>query len=676
MFGNTRPFSYSPRGFSQDELPQQRKAFQQDDIRELLLQRNMSRPSGKSIYMQRKEYSETLNRHTDNFHFRVEHLFTCELDGQEMKTLDSCVAKLKRLDVKGRLWPQEMIMEAQGGYLLLSDIETKAELESLPLSSILQTKAVLDSCSYNSLLTVTVQQRNKPTPQVFMFQCEETGAEHIKSDLDKAVQKGGDVEPRRGQSDIRSNLENIIGQRVPGSFRQAGPRPLQQERIPPQPDHPPPQWSSREPENIHMPAPRAYTPQEAAVPHRDLHELQRGPEVPLSHEQTDTQRNMDILNHVISDLEAFMGKVSVAANTPSLKDNKSDKKNKPKKNKSKKNAVSLPTSAEYISCLQKVKYGFNLLGQLDGILTSPSAAEFVHIFFTSLGMIVPQYPADLPPTVLSPLLTDTAVQLLSQVVGPEEDHLWRSLGKSWNVPRSRWPDDDFPVYIPEFYDGWQPPAPSRMPSPLPYHTSPMSRSSSQRFPSGRPNGQINESQSYSPRGTQRQPEEPVTNSSWRSPPHSSEPPLYMRVIYDFMARNNQELSIMKGDVVQVIQKSKQWWLVRNSRDEEGNVPQNVLEPMKSTRPMEDLPRDTRGPVTLDLTSTAAEVRAWLEYKSFSKITVSTLGVLSGELLLGMTRNEMRTVCPEEGGKVFFQLQGIKSAIALASEPSGLYNSRY
>lgn len=33
---------------------------------------------------------------------------------------------------------------------------------------------------------------------------------------------------------------------------------------------------------------------------------------------------------------------------------------------------------------------------------------------------------------------------------------------------------------------------------------------------------------------------------------SAEPPLYMRVIYDFMARNIQELSVMKGDNVQVI----------------------------------------------------------------------------------------------------------------------------
>lgn len=55
----------------------------------------------------------------------------------------------------------------------------QAELDSLPLSCIVETKAVLDSCAYNALLTVTVRERSKRFPQVFMFQCEETGVSHI-----------------------------------------------------------------------------------------------------------------------------------------------------------------------------------------------------------------------------------------------------------------------------------------------------------------------------------------------------------------------------------------------------------------------------------------------------------------------------------------------------------------
>lgn len=46
-------------------------------------------------------------------------------------------------------------------------------------------------------------------------------------------------------------------------------------------------------------------------------------------------------------------------------------------------------------------------------------------------------------------------------------------------------------------------------------------------------------------------------------------------------------------------------------------------------------------------------------------TVNTLGVLTGKLLLGMTKEEIRTVCPEEGSKVFFHLQSVKSAMAVS-----------
>ncbi|KAJ8372812.1 hypothetical protein AAFF_G00276670 [Aldrovandia affinis] len=231
MFGNGRPFSYDN---DYEWLPQSYGLSREPPSSQ---RSSMSRPSGKSIYMQRKEYSESMNRQPDNFQYRVEHLFTCEMDGQEVRTLNDCIARLKTMDAKGRVWGQEMILEVHRGSLQMSDIETKGELESLALGSITDTKAVLDSGVYNSLLTVTVEGRRGS--KVFMFQCEEVGAEHIKDDLDKVIQHRGEDrgdpfsrDPfRRDQSSIRDNLENIIGQQVPGSFRRNAPPPAQPEQF-------------------------------------------------------------------------------------------------------------------------------------------------------------------------------------------------------------------------------------------------------------------------------------------------------------------------------------------------------------------------------------------------------------------------------------------------------------
>uniref|UniRef100_A0A8C6WQG2 PTB domain-containing protein n=1 Tax=Neogobius melanostomus TaxID=47308 RepID=A0A8C6WQG2_9GOBI len=156
---------------SPEDLYSHRRTFHNDDQRASPVERNnITRPTGKSIYSM-----FTLNQK----HFTL----------KERPTVDDCVAKLKKLDSKGRLWSQEMILELQGGHLLLSDIETKSELDSLSLNTIVETNAVLDTCAYNSLLTLTVQERNRRIPQVYMFQCEETGV--VKADLDKATQRGG-----------------------------------------------------------------------------------------------------------------------------------------------------------------------------------------------------------------------------------------------------------------------------------------------------------------------------------------------------------------------------------------------------------------------------------------------------------------------------------------------------
>ncbi|XP_035237731.1 epidermal growth factor receptor kinase substrate 8-like protein 3b [Anguilla anguilla] len=649
MYGISRPFSYDTPDYGGSlqsyglsrELPSSQRS-------------SMSRPSGKSIYMQRKEYSESINRQPDNFQYRVEHLFTCEMDGQEVRSLDDCIARLKVLDSKGRVWGQEMILEVRGGNLQLTDIETKGELESLALGNITQIKAILDSCAYNSLLTITVKQWRGPESKVYMFQCEEVGAENIKNDLEKAAQyPREDVgDPYWKDHNIRDNLENIIGQHVPGGFQKPRPPDMQPDQFGPPPNYPPPQWNNPEYDQRGSPPP-LYIPREepsylAVMPSswQDDPPRQEGPPKP---QYTNTQRNVEILNHILSDTELFVEKVTAA-----MPKENSKKKSK-KKNKDQGNA-SMPPPEEFVDCLKKIKYGFNLLAKLNGILNNPSAPDFVHILFSVLEFLVSQCPRDVPPSVVVPLLVEQSLQFLSKEVTPEEDKLWISLGDTWNIPRSKWPNgDQLPAYIPTFSDGWQPPPP-RMAPP---ETRQAPGRSSQRPASERP-AQNAPEQNFSP---------------WSSPPARSSQMLQMRVIYDFMARNHQELSVMKGDVVQVLDQSRQWWKVQNRRGEKGHVPQNVLEPLDGGGAPGG-PQGRNSPPLLNKMSRPEEVTAWLEYKGFSKMTVRTIGALNGALLLGMSRDELRAVCPEEGGRVFFQLQAVKSALALASESGhNQYNGR-
>ncbi|XP_041747321.2 epidermal growth factor receptor kinase substrate 8-like protein 3 [Coregonus clupeaformis] len=637
MYRSNSPYGFDSSSYAGSVQSIQSNGYSVDDRSSQIS--NLSRPSAKSIYKQRKEYSDSITKIMDKFHYRVEHLFTCDLDGGEVRDVNDCVERLNLLDGMGRVWGQDMVLEVRDGNLLLTDIETKEELESLPLSSIVELKAVMDSCVYNSLLTATVKDRSKRTTSVFMFQCEDLRADFIKRDLERALpHQREDVSNHSNNS--RGNLEDMAGHQIVRNLQNTGPPPEQREWTPP--EDPSAQWSTPDYDEYPTPVPTPPIPREEPPPPRKETPVQplfmedKPEPAPVSPPRpyTETDRKVDILNHIFNDIEIFMGQVAAAAAKAEMKKKKKKKKNKDK---------GMPPAEEFETCLQKIKYGFNLLGELNGKISNPSAPEFVHCLFSTLAFVVSHCPEELPPTIVVPLLEPECIRLLSEEATPEEDQLWQSLGDPWNIPSTKWPEDDedIPTYTLEFYDGWQPPEVTHSPP-------------------GREPERRQQNQSQSTRST---PEK--SSAQWKPPPsRPDEPnPSYMRVMYDFTARNNRELSISKGEVVQLLDMSKKWWKVRNDRGEEGFVPNNILESLDK----EQEKQETSGSPSLTKRSKPDQVKAWLEYKGFSKITVRCLGVLSGSMLLGMTREELKIVCPEEGGRVFFLLQNIKSAMALASE---------
>ncbi|NXS12390.1 ES8L3 protein, partial [Neodrepanis coruscans] len=181
---------------------------------------------------------------------------------------------------------------------------------------------------------------------------------------------------------------------------------------------------------------------------------------------------------------------------------------------------------------------------------------------------------------------------------------WKSLGTAWNKSRAEYPNSSLvPAYIPVFSDGWMPPEMQQeghggLQGPPPSASGP-SRSLSRSLPP-----------SLSPA------------TSWRDNPVRA-PPLpaqgLFRALYDFQARNSQELSVRKEDMLQVLDQQKKWWLVQDERGDTGYVPGNILEPLpdpgRGGRPggsQDDSP-------TLRPDSPPEEVTAWLMDKGFSRV---------------------------------------------------------
>ncbi|XP_036254064.1 epidermal growth factor receptor kinase substrate 8-like protein 3 [Molothrus ater] len=573
-----------------------------DDRAPLRHSNSFARLTGKGIYNQRKDYGQTLLKLHNDFQHHVEHLLTVPLE-RELRSAEDSLRRLRELQEQGRIWGQDVILEVTDQELVLSDVESKEELEAFPLGSVQGCSAGLD----NAVLAIIVQERNPPRSSVLLFQCERLGAETLRSSLEKVL---------RQRKEEQSNR-----------YRHSPPDP------PPSPAPPyaaPERWAEPPEPDPHPPAWRGPLSSDHRAP--QLPEVSRGraPEQAVP----EADRDVEILNHVLGDLERFVGRLKTALSSASTK----KKLKKP----------ALPPKDEYTDFFQKVKYALNLLGRSHPYVREPDPPELLRLIFSALSFVLGHCPSPgLAPAVQSPLLLPEALQLLEETLGDDDYGVWKSLGTAWNKSRAEYPNSHrVPAYTPVFSDGWLPPVMeqerrgSLQDAPAPASVSPAQSRPSRSLPPAQAPG-----------------------SAWRDHP-GQESPLpaqgLVRALYDFQARNSRELSVRKGDTLQVLDQQRKWWLVQDERGDRGHVPGNILEPLPE--PGHSSRQD--GPPTLHPSSSPAEVTAWLMDKGFSRITVRTLGVLRGHELLQMSPAELRGVCPEEWRRILFKLSPIRTSLGI------------
>ncbi|XP_078054018.1 epidermal growth factor receptor kinase substrate 8-like protein 3b [Mustelus asterias] len=604
-YGNRRIPSYDENYSQSNGFPPEKSPLQR-------AQSTSKRPSAKTIYQQRKAYALTLSNAENLVQYRVEHLITCDLGSKDVMTMDHCIKKFKLLDAKGKIWGQDMILQLNGTTFKMAEIETKDDLELFPIEAIEDCQVMPLNSAYDSVLAITIKDRAKRKTSVYLFNCEEVSADLIQIDIDNMIK--GKKEERGNQDMLRNNLESMLSHHSQPLYGNSAMPPSRDKWILPDYDKP-----------IHsaMSEHGSWTEQRSRTPSEYDSKFGNDDTEKAIPPDMITQRYMDILNHILDDVELFNEKIVQAMGSKPLKEQKKNKK-------SKRHKEALPPEEEYVDCLQKIKYAFNLLSKLETQLQEPSALDLIHILFGILEFILTHIPrSDIAQNVIVPFLVPSAIQLLSSNMNAKEQKTWKNLGAAWNTPRSDWPSGaNFENYVPTFSNGWQPPTSQLETPPMP-------------------------SQHHSYEGSRLK--EQMEDAYGAPYDKSQKSPQLAKTMYDFTKRNTRELTVTKGDVLEVLEATKQWWKVKDQSGYIGYVPSNILQYVDNHHGFQ-YPSDAD---SSDLTVNSApdEVAIWLESKGFSRLTVKSLGVLTGSQLLSLTKEELKLITGPEGQIVYSEIHG-------------------
>ncbi|KYN08292.1 Epidermal growth factor receptor kinase substrate 8-like protein 2 [Cyphomyrmex costatus] len=438
--------------------------------------------------------------------------------------------RLLQLEKSNGIWSQKMQLRLERNWVLIMDNETGAIMERFPASLIQEPTAFTSRDPmemYNNILVFTVadDSGSNQRAEMHIFQCQSVSAQDLVEDL-KMLQMG----------------KLVTG----GSPR--GPR----GHIPPPPALPPPE------------------PPLNADGQNDMSREENNDEVSSTSSEK-YERDVTILNHCFDDIEKFIARLQHAA-AASRELERRRRNRKSKKRNLGDGMLTMrakpPPEMEFIDIFQKFKLSFNLLAKLKAHIHDPNAPELVHFLFTPLALIVDashdtNYDPNLPSKVVSPLLTREAVNLLINCVTSKETELWHSLGDTWLIPRDQW-KVHVPPYHPIFMDGWSPEYPipeDRDHDHLAAHSD-ISVDSIERAP-------------RTAAGIERAQEAWLDELVAR---HAK----IVQVTYPRTANNDKELTVVRGEYLEILDDSRKWWKARNSRGQVAHVPHTIVTPHNPT----------------------------------------------------------------------------------------------
>ncbi|CAF3557772.1 unnamed protein product [Rotaria sp. Silwood1] len=337
------------------------------------------------------------------------------------------------------------------------------------------------------------------------------------------------------------------------------------------------------------------------------------------------KRLTEELNKCFDDIELFVRYLEALMEY--TKELERDHRRKEKKSTTglKQMVEKVPDDLYFIDILQKFKHSFNLLGELKHIIHNPNAPELVHYLLSPLQFILytlrTKHPNQLKiaQDIWVPGLTKEAKELLLNCLTSKEHDILRNLGPAWvrandeSIPK-------FSDYRPVFLEGravWVQNAPIEYPQPTPLQpthstdhtrvTHPFTRfDERQQFISNttHPSNQNNNNNGISTTYTTKIVQEPspivghfdtstvdrsvkstmlenynsqMQNEHAWAIDRKRAGAKICAVRMDRKGHNNRELTVRRGELIEIEDSSKKWWRARNFHGDVGHVPNNIVE---------------------------------------------------------------------------------------------------
>uniref|UniRef100_A0A6M2DQI0 Putative epidermal growth factor receptor kinase substrate n=1 Tax=Xenopsylla cheopis TaxID=163159 RepID=A0A6M2DQI0_XENCH len=507
--------------------------------------------------------------------YLMEHLatFTVTKDTGIVYPADG-MRRLLQLEKTNGIWSQKMQLCLDRSWVLIMDYETGSVMERFPASLIQEPTAFtsLDPMEmYNNILVFIVGgsdngQTANMRSEMHIFQCQSISAQDLVEDL-KLLQMGKVV------THHRSNMAPTSAKNVTDS-------------------------RSREQGSAYG----AYRD-----PDSDLSGLQ---DETSSTSSEKYERDVTILNHCFDDIEKFIARLQHAA-AASRELERRRRNRKSRKRDIGDGMLTMrtkpPPEIEFVDIFQKFKLSFNLLAKLKAHIHDPNAPELVHFLFTPLALIVDAshdtyYDHNLPSKVVTPLLSREAVNLLINCVSSKETELWQSLGEAWLIPRDHWKGPVAP-YHPVFMDGWSPDCPVLdehetsdkrhdshfVGSNYDYDTSAVGQEGNKYSDEERDrmkpvgNEHFNTLSDISVDSIERNGQQrsmagvDKTQELWADDLQARGAKV-VQVTYPRTANNDKELTVVRGEFLEILDDSRKWWKARNIRGQVAHVPHTIVTP--------------------------------------------------------------------------------------------------